>query len=92
MANLLKMAIIDTIFTLKRRGWSQRRIARELGIHRETVARQLRIAQQAAKPANAPVGSEPDSHPVGPALGGSGQRRYQGTSFSVSMTRWLAAR
>ena len=31
MANLLKMAISETIRTLHRRGWSQRRIADELG-------------------------------------------------------------
>ena len=72
MANLLKMAIIDTIFTLKQRGWSQRRIARELGINRETVARQLHIAQEAAKPANAPIGStQPteDSKPANAPIG-----------------------
>ena len=32
MANLLKMAVSETIRTLHRRGWSQRRIADELGI------------------------------------------------------------
>ena len=42
MANLLKMAISETIRTLHRRGWSQRRIADELGVNRETVARHLR--------------------------------------------------
>ena len=42
MAGLLKMAISETIRTLHRRGWSQRRIADELGINRETVARHLR--------------------------------------------------
>jgi hypothetical protein len=34
MANLLTMALIDSIFTLLQRQWSQRRIARELGIDR----------------------------------------------------------
>jgi len=57
MANLLKMAISETIRTLRRRGWSQRRIADELGINRETVARHLRQADPASKPANAPPGS-----------------------------------
>jgi transposase len=56
MANQLKMALIETIHTLRRRGWSQRRIARELGVNRETVARQLRVLA-AAKPANAPAGA-----------------------------------
>jgi hypothetical protein len=41
MANQLKMAMINTIWILKERGWSGRRIARELGINRETVGRDL---------------------------------------------------
>src|SRR6516162_7928515 len=58
MANLLKMAISETIRTLHRRGWSQRRIAAELGIHRETVARHLRLPDSDPKPANAPTGPD----------------------------------
>src|SRR5947209_3369607 len=38
------MAVIDTIFTLRARGWSHREIADALGIHRETVARYLHQA------------------------------------------------
>ena len=57
MSNLLKVAMIETVLSLHRRGWSQRRIARELGIDRETVARHLRQAPDTAKPANAPAGS-----------------------------------
>ena len=38
MSNLLKVAMIETIQSLHGRGWSQHRIARELGIDRETVA------------------------------------------------------
>ena len=41
MANQLKMVMVNTILTLKQRGWSQRRIARELGINRETVAKYI---------------------------------------------------
>src|SRR5262245_49417657 len=59
MANLLKMALSETIRTLHRRGWSQRRIAGELGVHRETVARHLRLPEPDPKPANAPLGSDP---------------------------------
>ena len=58
MANQLKMALIETILTLHQRRWSQRRIARELNIHRETVARYLREASGRSKPAKAPIGSE----------------------------------
>src|SRR5512142_1194901 len=57
MSNLLKMAVRETIRTLHRRGWSQRRIADQLGIHRETVARHLRQADPPPKPATAPPGS-----------------------------------
>jgi transposase len=72
MANHLTMALIDTIVTLHQRRWSNRRIARELGIDRATVARHLQdhaattpAAQLTgheavgteANPANAPLGS-----------------------------------
>src|SRR6478672_1935748 len=68
MANLLKMAISDTIRTLHLRGWSQRRIADELGINRETVARHIRRADAPPKPADAPLGSEEDKGPPQLAL------------------------
>ena len=45
MANVLKMAKVHSIQVLHARGWSQRRIARELGIHRETVARYVQLAE-----------------------------------------------
>ena len=74
MANHLTMARIDTIFTLHQRGWSKRRIARELGIDRETVARHLQANAAASKPANAPLGSEataPESKPANAPRGSS---------------------
>ena len=37
MANQLKMAKVSSILTLHKRGWSERRIARELGVSRTTV-------------------------------------------------------
>ena len=39
MANLLKTAQVQTVLTLRARGWSYRRISRELGVHREIVKR-----------------------------------------------------
>ena len=72
MANRLKMALAQSIHTLYQQGWSQRRIARELGINRETVARHLKELQPAPKPANAPLGSEVDqlgSKPANAPLG-----------------------
>src|SRR5580692_10288448 len=77
MANLLKMAISETIRTLHRRGWSQRRIADELGINRETVARHLRLAESPPKPANAPPGSEADQDTPKPAKTPSGAEAVQ---------------
>jgi len=69
MANQLKMAMENAILTLKQRGWSQRRISRELGINRETVARYVNLPGTDPKPAsNAPPGSEgskPANAPTG---------------------------
>ena len=72
MANQLNMATIDTILTLRQQGWSVRRIARTLGIHRDTVARHL----QQAKSGQAPIGSEEaktSQAPIGSAEAKSGQ-------------------
>ncbi len=49
MANYLKMAQVQAILQLKDRGWSNRRIERELGVHRETVSRYLRLREQKAE-------------------------------------------
>ena len=69
MTNQLKMATVSAILTLLQRGWSQRRIARELGVNRETVGRYVEVARSqkasdmasgtgdASKPTNAPIGS-----------------------------------
>jgi len=59
MANVLKMATVHAILALSRLGWSHRRIARELDIHRETVSRYVQCRPEDSKPAsNAPLGSE----------------------------------
>lgn len=57
--NTLSVSLQHSIATLAARGWSQRRIARELGIHRETVGRYLQ--QPDPKPAKVPIGSGADS-------------------------------
>jgi transposase len=79
MSNLLKMAVSETIRTLHRRGWSQRRIADELGIHRETVARHLRAAELPSKPANAPPGSTAHDGAPKPANAPPGSEPDEGT-------------
>lgn len=53
MANQLKMADVEAIIPLNRRGWYDRRIARKLGVHRETFGRYVRPAAE-SKPANRP--------------------------------------
>ena len=47
MANVLKMAIIEAIYSLRAAGLSCREIAKCLGIHRETVSRHLRLQHRA---------------------------------------------
>jgi transposase len=77
MANHLKMATIDSILLLHERGWSSRRIARHLGIHRDTVSRSLKQSKQAraligsaeSKLGQALIGS--DDFKLGQALIGS---------------------
>jgi transposase len=62
MANLLKMAMIDTILSFHRLGWSNRRIARELGVDRDAVSRHIHQALAEPKAAKAPPGSEPSQN------------------------------
>jgi transposase len=80
MANRLKMATSQAVIALHRQGWSHRRIARELGIHRETVARYVMLGgSEEAKPAtNPPPGSDqpepalPAGRPANPPPGSEG--------------------
>src|SRR6266446_3534549 len=69
MSNVLTVSLQATIYSLRDRGWSRRRIARELGIDRETVGRYLLLAKPAisttgvegtgeAKPAISTAGAE----------------------------------
>ena len=56
MANVMKMAIIEAIQSLRSAGLSCRAIARRLGIHRDTVARHVRVGREGdSKPAKAPI-------------------------------------
>src|SRR5467141_4890142 len=67
MPNVLKVNLQATIYSLNDRGWSRRRIARELGIDRETVGRYLLLA----KPAISTTGSE-EATEVKPAISTAG--------------------
>jgi len=57
--NELNVSLQHSILTLAAQGWSNRRIARELGLHRETVGRHLRLA--GSKPAKVPPGSNDEA-------------------------------
>jgi hypothetical protein len=92
MANQLKMAMVETIVALRRRGWSQRRIARELGIDRETVARHLRLAEAGSKPANAPIGSESFTGAPKPANAPIGSESFTGAPEPANAPIGSAAR
>ena len=67
MPNQLKMSNVQSILALRQQGWPFTRIARELGIHRHTVADYVR---KHSKPTEAPTGSvepKPTEAPTGPA-------------------------
>lgn len=85
MANRLKMAMVQSILLLHTQGWSGRRIARELGVDRETVSRYVQLEQHSpavcvldggiSKPANAPIlapGSPACSVPTNAPISGPG--------------------
>jgi predicted transcriptional regulator len=76
MSNVLKVSLQTTIYSLADRGWSQRRIASELGINRETVGRYLRLS----KPAISITGKEQGDAESKPAISitgiGAGRRSH----------------
>ena len=74
MANQLKMAQVHSILTLYERGWSFRRIGRELGIHRGTARRYVQLAEAGADVANLSVGAGVENRP-NPPTGSDGQNR-----------------
>jgi transposase len=67
MSNILKVSVLAAIYSLHDKGWSQRRIARELGLNRETVGRYLRLA----KPAISTTGFE-EPYQTKPAISTTG--------------------
>lgn len=94
MANQLKVAKVLSIRALHEAGWSQRRIAREVGVSRGAVTRHLRkIPNEAEAPlgsvdsngAKAPLGSDPEGGSSNGAKApfGSGQSSSS-SSFSTN--------
>jgi transposase len=77
MANQLKMATIDAILHFHQRNWPIRRIAKELGLNRGSVARHIRRHGQAAKQAT-PEGGAQDAKQATPE--GGAHRSKQATA------------
>ena len=75
MAHHLEMAMIHAILTLHGQGWSHRRIARELGLNRETVGRHVALA--GSKPASAAGNPPPGAAGLPEGVGGPNQPRRQ---------------
>jgi len=77
MSNVLKVSLQEAIYSLDLRGYSQRRIARELRVDRETVGRYLRLRSNPAIPTTGSEGDLPGSNPAISTAGKSGGRRSQ---------------
>ena len=93
MANRLKMAQQKAIEVLHDKGWSQRRIARELGVNRETVGRYVRRSEQRSglgedsKPAISIPGSEGSKPAI--SIAGSIGRQSLCEPFRKAIIGWL---
>ena len=80
MANQLKMAEVQAILALARTAGPSRHIARQLGVHRETVGRHLRLSSQGIQ--NQPA--RPRLHRLDPDGIGTRRRWFPGALGSVS--------
>lgn len=87
--NRLAVSLQQSIHTLHALGWSARRIARELGLHRETVGRELKLS----KPAKVTTGSEggPDAKPAKVTAGSEARSRSQCEEWRTMITESLQA-
>jgi len=56
--NQFNVSLQHAISTLAAKGWSARKIDRELGVHRETVGHYLHPTAEDSKPAILPAGSK----------------------------------
>ena len=83
MPNRLKMSKIQSILALREQGWSFTRIARELGIHRQTVARYVRTHSKSTQAPTGPDGSKSTEAPTGAVDPKSTQAPRRSTSRGV---------
>ena|GEM_PF-965530 len=67
MANYLEVAVIESMVLLSARGWSQRRIARELAVSREAVSRYLALREAEADVGPDPLLASKENQPRVPA-------------------------
>ena len=91
--NQLHVSLKHSIATLAAKGWSARKIARELGIHRETVGRYLHPVEKGSKPAIPPIGSQEDcdSKPTIVPAGSKAGRTSQCAPLSEVIEQGLLA-
>jgi transposase len=88
--NLLSVSLQQSILALAANGWSARRIARELNVHRETVGRWVRLA----KPATVATGStaeetaKPATVATGSATGEGAKPATVATGSGSSCEPW----
>lgn len=86
MANVLKMAIVQSILHLHSLQWSRRRIARELGVDRGTVGRCLLRHLHPPNAAISPTGSEAPNAATFSALPAPGERATDEQGLADSAT------
>ena len=77
MANHLEVANVFSIKRLHAQGWSLRRIARELGINRETVSRHTKALTKADEAAVESPASNPAKALTGSATEKEGEETAQ---------------
>jgi transposase len=65
--NILNVVKQETVLALLRHGWSYRRVARETGVHRETVGKIWQESLAGPKPAKVPTGFEREEEGAKPA-------------------------
>jgi len=91
--NQLNVSLQHSIATLAAKGWSARKIARELGVHRETVGHYLHPTAEDSKPAIPPTDSAEasDSKPAIVPAGSKAGRRSQCAPLEDAIKQGLLA-
>lgn len=80
MSNQVKVTVQEAIIEYSRLGWSRRKIARTLGVNRETVARYLTLGPP--KPAIPPTGPDDPKPAIPPAGAGEAKPAIPPTGSS----------